>query len=150
LKATPAALEKVLAALAETPPRLTALSAGHDDAALAQPPAPKAWSPQEVLAHLRGCADLWTYSIYAMLAESQPALPLLDERRWARAAGYARLPFSESLRTFSLARAELLAVLRGLPVEAWERAATIEGRRHTVFTQARRMALHEQEHWRQF
>jgi hypothetical protein len=150
LQATPAALEKVLASLAETPPRLAALSAGQADGTLAQPPGAKAWSPLEVLAHLRGCADLWTYSIYAMLAESEPALPLLDERRWARAAGYARLPFSASLQTFSLARAELLAVLRGLPFEAWERSASIEGRRHTVFTQTRRMALHEQEHWRQF
>ena len=45
-----------------------------------------------------------------------------------------------------LQRKELLNVLRELPPEGWEKAAIIEGRRHNVFSQTRRMALHEAEH----
>jgi hypothetical protein len=37
-------------------------------------------------------------------------------------------------------------VLQVLPFEAWERSALIFERRHTVFTQIRRLAKHELEH----
>src|SRR5262249_45036243 len=87
-----------------------------------------------------------THSIYAMLAEESPKLALLDERRWAKATGYVRLKFRPSLRAFILQREELLDVLQKLPFDAWSRKADIGGRNHTVFSQARRMALHEIEH----
>ena len=46
-------------------------------------------------------------------------------------------------------RTNLMRVLRGLGPEAWERGAIIFERRHTVFSQARRMAKHEAEHCEQ-
>ncbi len=104
----------------------------------------------EILAHLRSCSDIWSYSILAMLAESSPALALLDPRKWAKAAGYPALGFHRSLEAFTLDRRELIAVLQGLEPEQWLRDADIGGRRHTVFSQARRMALHEAEHLSQF
>lgn len=145
-KITPAEIPTYLDVLAQTPHRLAACTARLSDAQLHAAPGPKAWSPAEVLAHLRGCADLWMHSIYAMLAEDKPQLALLDERRWAKAARYAELKFSPALQAFTLQRAELLAVLRGLPLERWSRAAVIAGRTHTVYSQARRMAKHEAEH----
>ncbi len=42
-------------------------------------------------------------------------------------------------------RGELLLVLRNLPEASWSQSAVIEGRNHTVFSQVRCMALHEQE-----
>jgi hypothetical protein len=92
--------------------------------------------------------EIWSFSIHAMLAEDNPSLPLLDERRWAKAACYATLEFHKSFQAFALQREELLCVLRDLPQDAWSRTAVIEGRTHSVFSQARRMALHEQEHCR--
>ncbi len=53
---------------------------------------------------------------------------------------------SESLQVFSLQRENLLRVLKALPFVAWERSAIIFERKHTVFTQTRRMAKHEEEH----
>jgi hypothetical protein len=143
---TPADLAQCLAQLQATPPRLTAFARLFADAQLAARPAPKAWSPAEVLAHLRGCDEVWTHTIYAMLAHDAPGLAKLDPRRVAWAAQYAALPFSASLRTFSRRRFELLAVLQTLPLERWKRAAVIGGRTHTVFSQARRLALHEHRH----
>ena len=122
------------------------LAHGRTDADLAQPPAPDAWSPAEVLAHLRGCADVWTQTIIAMLAEAEPAMPVFDPRRWAKAARYADLPYSASLQTFTLQRAELLHVLTPLPLARWQRAARLSNHTHTVYTQARRLALHEKVH----
>jgi hypothetical protein len=146
IKITPAEIEKYLALLAATPERIAALTAGLDEARLRWSPSKKDWSVVEILAHLRACETVWTFSIYAMLSENNPALPLLDERRWAKAARYADASFADSFQQFSLKRAELLNALRHLPEEAWSRSATIEGRTHTVFSQSRRMALHEQEH----
>jgi hypothetical protein len=149
LKASPGEIEKFLLLLASTPVRIAASAQGYDEAALSYQPGPRAWSALDVLAHMRACADLWTYSIYAMLAEVNPALALLDERRWAKAAGYSQLRFQPSLQAYSLQREELMAVLRSLPAEKWERTANIGGRSHSVFSQSRRMALHEEEHCQQ-
>ena len=99
-----------------------------------------------MLAHLRACAELWGFSIFAMLAEKDPVLALPDERRWAKAAGYTRLDFATSLQVFSQQRGELLEVLGELDLDGWGRGAQIDGRRHTIFSQARRMAKHEGEH----
>jgi hypothetical protein len=142
----PADLALHLALLEATPQRLAAFANGRSDEQLAQAPAPKAWSPVEVLAHLRGCDEVWTHTLYAMLIEDEPALPVLDPRRWARAAGYAQLPFALSLRAFTLRRAELLRVLTALPLERWQRSARLGNHIHTVYTQARRLARHEQTH----
>ena len=81
-----------------------------------------------------------------MLTEEIPILPDINERRWAKVTSYARIPLALSLQAFSFQREELLRVLRALPPEGWERVALVFERKHTVFTQARRMALHEQEH----
>jgi len=56
------------------------------------------------------------------------------------------LPFRESFQAFVAQRKKLLEVLRSLSFEDWSLAAIIKGRKHTVFTQTRRMALHEQVH----
>ena len=102
-----------------------------------------------MVAHLRACADVWMFSIYAMLAEDEPALPDLDERKWAKVTAYTELEFYDLLQVYALQRAELINVLRDLPTESWARSATIAGRKHTVFSQVRRMALHEVEHCEQ-
>ena len=149
VKSSRAEIARILEALETTPRRLEELSAGKSDAALHKAADPKGWSAAENLAHLRACADVWTHSMYAMLAEKNPRLADINERKWAKVTGYAELPFERALKTFALQREELLNVLRALTAEDWERAAMIAGRRHTVFTQARRMAKHEARHLEQ-
>jgi hypothetical protein len=149
LDTNPAEVEQYLALLAETPPRLAAIAARVPAAGLQRVPGSKVWAPVEILAHLRGCAEVWGQTMLAMLAEAEPALARHDPRRWAREAGYARLPFAASLEGFAQQRAELLGRLQPLPFEAWNRGAEIGKNRHTVFSQARRMALHEQQHCEQ-
>jgi hypothetical protein len=146
LKITPSEIQKYLALLEETPERIAQCIADIDPTQLSLAPGPRGWSALEILAHLRACEDLWSYSIYAMLVEEQPTLPLFDERRWAKVTRYASLDFPTSFQTFKLRRSELVRVLQNLPEPAWTRCAVIEGRQHTVFSQVRRMALHEQEH----
>lgn len=142
-------LATVLALLKDTPPRLAACAAPHSAERLAQRPGPQGWSAVEHLAHLRGCDAVWTETMYAMLVADEPALPLLDPRQWALKLKYAHQPFADLLAALTARRAELLRVLTPLPLERWSRGADIHGRRHTVYSQARRLALHEREHCEQ-
>ncbi len=146
MKATAAAIEEILEVLERTPQILSRLAASSSAGQLAFAPDAKSWSAQQVLGHLRACADLWTHSIYAMLAEKEPELPDINERKYARAAGYPEVSFQHALAAFSLQRENLLRVIRLLKPEEWERGALISGRRHTVFTQVRRLAKHEADH----
>ncbi len=139
-------IEKQLAVLADTPLRIAACTTHLAEQQLHAKPNARDWSISEVLAHLRACEEVWTHSIYAMLTESELELPLLDERRWAKAARYAEREFAAALQIFTLRRQELIAVLKALPLADWSRSVNIGGRTHTVFSQVRRMALHEAEH----
>ncbi|MEO8611947.1 MAG: DinB family protein [Chloroflexota bacterium] len=149
MKITPAEITKYLAMLEAIPLTVASRTAGLSEDQLRWSPGKKDWSIVEVLAHLRACTEIWSFSIYAMLAEDKPVFPLLDERRWAKAARYASFTFQSAFQIFCLQRQELMAVLKPLEIETWARSATIEGRNHTVFSQARRMALHETEHLHQ-
>jgi len=149
MKATQKEIDKALVLLADTPIRIADATNGMDDPVLQTRRERQSWSINDILAHLRSCADLWTHSIYAMLAESEPIFSDINERKWAKATRYAELPFDQSFQAFSLQRENLLRVLKALPFESWERSAIIFERKHTVFTQTRRIAKHEQEHCEQ-
>lgn len=146
MKATPAEIRKALAILDETPRRLAAAASRADEARARFKPDPKSWSAVEALSHLRACADVWGGSIESMLAEDEPSLPDIHPRQWIKQTNYPDLAFMESLHAFSRQREKLLRLLNSLTFEQWERVAWIRGRRHTVFTQARRMTKHEAEH----
>jgi uncharacterized damage-inducible protein DinB len=149
MKATPLEIEKYLHTLEETPRSLITATRGIEDRFLRARVDSKSWSVHDILSHLRSCGDLWTHSIYAMLAENEPALSDINERKWAKVTGYAEVQFAEWLQVFSLQRQNLLCVLKALPFESWEKSAMIFERKHTVFTQVRRLAKHEQEHCEQ-
>jgi len=149
MKANPSEIEKHLKLLEEIPRRIKSVTHELDDAHLQFKTDKKSWSVNDILAHLRSCSDLWTHSIYAMLAEHEPVFSDIDERKWAKVTRYAELPFAESFQAFSFQRENLLRVLKSLPFESWEKSAIIFERKHTVFTQARRMAKHENEHCEQ-
>jgi hypothetical protein len=149
MKAIQKEIDKALSLLTETPLRIANATKGMDEALLQTKTDTQSWSVNDILAHLRSCADLWTHSIYAMLAENEPVFSDINERKWAKVTRYTELPFDESFQAFSLQRKNLLHVLKALPFESWERSAIIFERKHTVFTQTRRMAKHEQEHCEQ-
>jgi hypothetical protein len=145
--------EQVLTLLAETPPRLAALTAGLAPAQLQTRPSPAEWSANDVLAHLRSCADVWGNCIATMLAEDRPTLRAVNPRTWIKQTDYPELVFRPSLRAFARQRADLLAVLESLPPEDWSRMATVTGAGaplvRTVLSYAQWMARHERPHVKQ-
>lgn len=149
MKATLPEIEKYLYLLEETPQRLLKSTKSVDETRLQQRTAKEQWSVNDILAHLRACADVWGDSIDAMLAEEHPTVPYRHPRQWIKKTDYPELPFHESLKAFTAQRKQLLKALKRLSLEDWSRAATIQGREHTVFTQVRRMAMHENVHCEQ-
>ena len=130
MKANPSEIEKHLKLLEEIPRRIKSVTHELDDAHLQFKTDKKSWSVNDILAHLRSCSDLWTHSIYAMLAEHEPVFSDIDERKWAKVTRYAELPFAESFQAFSFQRENLLRVLKSLPFESWEKSAIIFERKH--------------------
>jgi hypothetical protein len=149
MKTAPAEIDKYLKLLEETPRRLLKSTKSVDEARLQQRTEKENWSVNDILAHLRLCADVWGDSIERMLAEDHPTVPYRHPRQWIKKTDYPQLPFHESLQTFTAQRKKLLRVLKRLSFEDWSRAATIKGSEHTVFTQVRRMATHENVHCEQ-
>jgi ribosomal protein S6 len=97
-------IEQILTLLAQTPRRLAALMAGLAPAQLHAAPNRDAWSANDVLAHLRACADVWGNCIVAIVAEDTPTLRAVNPRTWIKKTDYLELNFRPSLRSFATHR----------------------------------------------
>lgn len=143
-------IQTVLAKLADTPNQITRLARGRTDRQLHRKPAPDAWSAQEIVAHLRACAEVWGGSIERMLVEDHPTIRYVSPRGWIRKTDFLDQDFRSALRAFTKQRSELLATLRGLQAKDWARGATFTGttlgRNGTVLAYAARIADHEVRH----
>lgn len=147
-------VEKVLTVLTEGPPRIAVLNGGLEVSQTHTRPEPDEWSVNEVLAHLRSCADVWGGCIMRILTEDRPTYKALSPRTYIKKTNYPELEFQPSLDAFTTQRNELLAVLKGLSPESWARSATVKdsfGRvfDNTILYYGDRMARHEREHVRQ-
>jgi DinB superfamily len=146
-------IEQVLTLLSQTPPRIAALTAEQTPVQLHTAPRPDEWSANDVLAHLRACADVWGNCIRTIIFEDIPTIRAVNPTTWIKKTNYRELDFQHSLRSFATQRAALLAVLESLPHEGWSRAATVIGAgkplERTVFSYAQRLAIHERPHIKQ-
>lgn len=145
--------EQLVALLAATPARLAALTEDLSPAQLRAGPSQDEWSANEVLAHLRACADMWGGSIARIIAEEGPSLRAVNPRTWINKTDYLDLEFQPSLGAFAAQRAELVAALESLPPAGWSRAATVTGAgkplERTVLFYGRWLAGHERPHVKQ-
>ncbi len=146
-------IEQVLILLAETQTRISAATRGMTAAQLQRAPAPGEWSVNEVLAHVRACADVRGEPIRTILAEEHPTFRAVNPRTWIKQTDYPGLEFRRSFRAFAKQRAGLLALLRSLPRKGWSRGATVTGAgaplERTVLFYAQWVALHERPHVKQ-
>lgn len=143
-------IQAVLTLLSDTPKLIARIARGHSDQELHRKPAANAWSAQEVVAHLRACADVWGACIERMLAEDRPTIRYVSPRTWIKRTDYLQQSFRDSLREFSRRRSILVKTLEALDATAWSRGATFTattlGREATVLRYARRIADHEVRH----
>lgn len=139
--------------LGSTVPQIARVTAGVQPALLCLAPAPGEWSANEVLAHLRSCADVWGGAISRLLAEDNPTLRAINPRSFIESTDYRELAFARSLRAYAAQRAQLLAGLRSLPPTGWARRALVTGGgrplERTALSFAQRLARHERPHTKQ-
>jgi uncharacterized damage-inducible protein DinB len=147
-------IEQTLTILAETPPRIAALIADLTPTQLHTAPSQGEWSANDVLAHLRSCADVWGNCMESILAEDRPTIRAVNPTTWIKRTDYREQEFQTSWQTFVRQRAALLARLETLAPEAWQRAAVVTGAgkplERTVLFYAQWLARHERTHLKQF
>ena len=153
MEIAPAEIESVMKLLAQTPRRIASASKGLEQARFHYKPDGEDWSANDVLAHLRSCADVWGKGIVAMIQQEHPTLLYISPRTWIRKTDYPEQEFRLALEAFTGQRNNLLKLLRGLEIEGWSRGATFtattRGREQTVLSYAQRIAQHENEHCEQ-
>jgi DinB family protein len=143
-------IRAVLTLLSDTPKQIARIARGSSDQQLHRRPDADAWSAQEVVAHLRACAEVWGRSIDRMLAEEHPTIRYVSPRGWIRKTNYLQVSFRDTVRAFSQERAVLVRTLSKLTASGWARGATFTattlGRNATVLSYATRIADHEVRH----
>ena len=146
-------IEQVLTLLVQTPPRLATLTAGLGPAQLHTPPAEGEWSPNDILAHLRACADVWGNCMTAIATRDRPVLRAVNPRTWIKKTDYRAQEIQPSLQAFTSQRAGLLAVIEPLAPADWSRVGIVTGAgkvlERTVLFYGRWLAVHERQHIRQ-
>jgi uncharacterized damage-inducible protein DinB len=146
-------IEHILSLLGAAPSRIAAVTSGLPATLLHTPPADNEWSANEVLAHLRACADMWGSAITTILAEETPTIRAINPRTWIKSTDYLEQPFQLSLEAYTQQRRELIAILQSLPSDSWSRTATVIGAgkplERTVHFYAQWMATHERPHIKQ-
>ena len=150
MKADSAEIEQVLKSLADTPHHLKSLSKGLSKTQLHRRSNEEPWSSNDILAHLRACAEVWGKSIMAMISQEHPTLRYISPRTWMRKTNYPEQDFHTSLEAFTRQRNELLQTLNALNTKDWSRGATFtattKGREQTVLSYAQRIVDHETAH----
>jgi len=144
-------VDQVLALLQATAPRIAELTESLKPTELRRP-SDGEWSGNDVLAHLRACADVWG-SCMVSIIEGAQTLRAVNPLSWIEKTDYRSLDFRPSLHSFIRQRAELLGVLRPAPREDWLRTVTVTGagaplQRDALFY-GRWMAGHERAHVKQ-
>ncbi len=154
MQETPLTAEESLALLRENARRLAALTGGLPPERLHAAAQPDEWSPNDVLAHIRACCDVWGGNIAKILANDHPTFAGMNPRTWMKRTDYPEWRFEEALRAFSAQREELLSTLDALTPDDWERTAFVTsygtvGFDRTLRSYASQLAKHERTHVRQ-
>lgn len=146
-------ISEILNLLAATPVRIAETVAGLSEAQLHTCPAGDEWSANDILAHLRSCADVWGSCIAAIIAENNVTLKAVNPTTWIAKTNYRDIEFLPSLQAFTAQREALLALLNSLPPDVWEHKATVtragKPLARTVFSYAKWLAHHERPHIKQ-
>ncbi len=87
-------------------------------------PVPEEWCPTEILCHLRDVdREVNIARIKKVLTETNPFISGRDTDPWASERKYICQNGPEALQNFTIARMELLSLLKDLPPESWQRRA---------------------------
>jgi|SaaInlStandDraft_1057018.scaffolds.fasta_scaffold125248_1 hypothetical protein len=109
-------------------------------------PSPKEWCYKEVVVHMLSCSSLWSNSIHLMLSLNNPVITFVHPNKYYPKTGWLSLKITDLIKLYTLNRKEFIYSIEGLSLKKIERTGIIKERTHSVYSQVRRMALHELNH----
>ncbi|HYL80706.1 MAG TPA: DinB family protein [Candidatus Acidoferrum sp.] len=119
--------DRYLGILQSTPEQLKAALTGVPKKLLTWRPAPGKWSIHEIVCHMRDAErDGYLLRFTKILREDNPTFPDVDGDKLALERQYVRLNLREVLRDWRAARKEVLAALKKVNPEQWQRMGTHE------------------------
>ena len=104
--------EELLALLEQAVLRVASATKGVAAVRLQTVPDGDEWSPNDVLAHMRSCADVWGDCIRTILNKDGPTIRAVNPRTWIRDTNYPRMKFGPSFRAFTEQRAHVKQIER--------------------------------------
>ena len=144
---------QILTMLEDAPRRIAAAAVDLTPEQLRTAPEDGSWAVNEVLAHLRACADMWGGAIGTILAEDYPTIRAVNPRTWIKQTDYPDRQFHPSFQVYRAQRSDLVVTLHDLSDDDWYRAALVTGAgkpiERTLRGFAERIAVHERAHLKQ-
>ena len=135
-----------LAELGEQTPRFFRALAAPAERGVAY--APGKWTLKEVLGHLIDDERIFSYRLLCVARGDDRELPGFDENLYAAHAGFEQRALEDLLAEYAATRLATLALLRGLPPEAWMARGRVNGYDCSVRGLAFHIAGHELHHHR--
>jgi len=139
--------DALLTALAATPDEVARALDGQPDEALVRPASDGGWGVVENLAHIRDWEEIFLERARVIVEQNRPHLPAYDDELWAIERDYRSQSPWPIVEQFRELRSRLVALLEGLPAEAWDRVAD-----HSAYGEITlqwmidHIADHDQEH----
>lgn len=117
-----------------------------DDVVAGRTYAPGKWTLKEVIGHLADDERIFAYRLLRIARGDQTPLPGFDEKLFAANSGAEGRSLADLVAEYRAVRDSTLALLRGLPAEAWLRRAMVNGYEASVRGLAFHIAGHELRH----
>ncbi len=112
--------------------------------------APGKWSVRESMGHLVDTERVFTQRLLWFARGAEGALPGMDQDAWAATAGADARPLADQLAEWAHVRGGVVALLKGLGDDAWDRSGIASGVHFTVRSLPWIIAGHELHHRRLF
>ena len=128
--------------LAET----MSLLSGVDPSRTTSGYAPGKWSIRDIVLHMADTERVMAYRALRIARADATPLASFDENAWTPMAGANDRSMESLLGELEATRRATVAMLDGLPAEAWARSGTASNRRVTVRALAWIIAGHERHH----
>lgn len=121
-----AAQDYLVKALSATPVVLSSLLDGARDPDWDRRPDPDRFTLREVVAHLADWEPVWLERLQRIATEDHPFLPSVDESQMVVENDYASTSPTESLARFVQGRETLVAYIRSVSDDLWDRTGDRE------------------------
>ncbi len=90
------------------------------------------WSVREVVGHLADAERVFAYRLMRIGRGDETPLSGFDENTYVPAGAFEQRDFGDVLEEWVAVRNATLALVRGLPAEAWKRSGIANGKRVTA------------------